>query len=232
MSRRGEMTVTEIQKRFDGKVEKQSFSTCPRRRSLDRLFPPRSPRLCVRIFHSRHHHAGRRERCPEPVEGRGSAGNHQGAARMKNGWELKLSREFLFYCLKRSTILEYVIYHSNRAACQIGVTKKTLEPYPIALPSLTEQKKIVAALAALKKSLLHQAFTGQHYSLEMILAVGHRAKSPRGSPFRPWATARLTEYLVKGFVMVPPLQPSVAFVKTKKPAICRVLMVTSEVMIP
>ena len=41
----------------------------------------------------------------------------------------------------------------------------------------------------------------QHYSLEMILAVGYRVKSPRGTQFRQWATARLSEYLVKGFVM-------------------------------
>lgn len=41
----------------------------------------------------------------------------------------------------------------------------------------------------------------KHYSLEMILAVGYRVKSPCGTAFRQWATARLKEYLVKGFVM-------------------------------
>ncbi len=41
----------------------------------------------------------------------------------------------------------------------------------------------------------------QHYSLKMILAVGYRVKSPRGTQFRQWATARLSEYLLKGFVM-------------------------------
>lgn len=41
----------------------------------------------------------------------------------------------------------------------------------------------------------------QHYSLEMILAVGYRVRSPRGTQFRQWATARLSEYLVKGFTM-------------------------------
>jgi hypothetical protein len=41
----------------------------------------------------------------------------------------------------------------------------------------------------------------KHYNLEMILAVGYRVKSPRGTVFRQWATARLKEYLVKGFVM-------------------------------
>lgn len=39
------------------------------------------------------------------------------------------------------------------------------------------------------------------YRLEMILAVGYRVKSPRGTQFRQWATAHLKEYLVKGFVM-------------------------------
>lgn len=40
-----------------------------------------------------------------------------------------------------------------------------------------------------------------HYSLEAILAVGYRVRSHRGTQFRQWATARLTEYLVKGFTM-------------------------------
>lgn len=39
------------------------------------------------------------------------------------------------------------------------------------------------------------------YSLPMILAVGYRVRSPRGTQFRQWATAHLAEYLVKGFVM-------------------------------
>jgi hypothetical protein len=43
--------------------------------------------------------------------------------------------------------------------------------------------------------------TLRHYRLEAILAVGYRVRSPRGTQFRQWATARLTEYLVKGFTM-------------------------------
>jgi hypothetical protein len=41
----------------------------------------------------------------------------------------------------------------------------------------------------------------RHYSLEAILAVGYRVRSPRGTQFRQWATARLSEFLVKGFVL-------------------------------
>ncbi len=41
----------------------------------------------------------------------------------------------------------------------------------------------------------------EHYSLPAILAVGFRVRSARGTQFRQWATARLSEYLVKGFTM-------------------------------
>ena len=41
----------------------------------------------------------------------------------------------------------------------------------------------------------------QLYNLDMILAVGYRVKSPRGTQFRRWATERLGEYLLKGFTM-------------------------------
>ncbi|WP_286720208.1 virulence RhuM family protein [Thalassolituus sp. UBA2009] len=40
-----------------------------------------------------------------------------------------------------------------------------------------------------------------HYSLPMILAIGYRVRSTRGTQFRKWATRTLEEYIVKGFVM-------------------------------
>lgn len=40
-----------------------------------------------------------------------------------------------------------------------------------------------------------------HYNLPMIMAIGFRVRSPRGTQFRRWAAAALSEYLVKGFVM-------------------------------
>lgn len=43
--------------------------------------------------------------------------------------------------------------------------------------------------------------TLKHYNLDMILAVGYRVRSPRGTQFRQWATTHLREYLVKGFVL-------------------------------
>lgn len=39
------------------------------------------------------------------------------------------------------------------------------------------------------------------YALEMILAIGFRVRSKRGTQFRQWANRNLKEYMVKGFVM-------------------------------
>ena len=41
----------------------------------------------------------------------------------------------------------------------------------------------------------------KHYNLDMILAIGYRVRSARGTQFRRWATQTLREYLVKGFVL-------------------------------
>ena len=40
-----------------------------------------------------------------------------------------------------------------------------------------------------------------YYNLDLILAIGYRVRSPRGTQFRQWATAHLREFIVKGFVM-------------------------------
>jgi hypothetical protein len=40
-----------------------------------------------------------------------------------------------------------------------------------------------------------------HYNLDVIISVGYRVKSLRGTQFRIWATKRLNEYIRKGFTM-------------------------------
>lgn len=41
----------------------------------------------------------------------------------------------------------------------------------------------------------------EHYNLDVIISVGYRVKSLRGTQFRQWATQRLREYIIKGFTM-------------------------------
>ena len=43
--------------------------------------------------------------------------------------------------------------------------------------------------------------TISYFNLDLILAIGYRVRSPRGTQFRQWATTHLREFIVKGFVM-------------------------------
>ena len=49
--------------------------------------------------------------------------------------------------------------------------------------------------------VVHSKKPVKTYSLDMIIAVGFRVKSDRGTEFRKWATERLKEYIVQGFTI-------------------------------
>ncbi len=62
--------------------------------------------------------------------------------------------------------------------------------------------------ATIKKYLIVQPEGGRrvkrlvdYYNLEMIIAVGFRVRSKRGTQFRKWANRHISEYLVKGFII-------------------------------
>ncbi len=40
-----------------------------------------------------------------------------------------------------------------------------------------------------------------YYNLDVVISVGYRVKSKQGTQFRIWATKRLKEYIIKGFVL-------------------------------
>ena len=66
---------------------------------------------------------------------------------------------------------------------------------------LIEAATIKSYLIVRSEGARHVSREVLHYSLPAILAVGYRVRSHRGTQFRQWATARLSEYLVKGFAM-------------------------------
>jgi len=43
--------------------------------------------------------------------------------------------------------------------------------------------------------------TTKYYNLDVIISVGYRVKSLRGTQFRQWATQRLKDYLVQGYAI-------------------------------
>ena len=60
--------------------------------------------------------------------------------------------------------------------------------------------------SAVVKEYLTTAQDGKHYrtkfyNLDVIISVGYRVRSHRGTQFRMWATQRLREYIIKGFTL-------------------------------
>lgn len=66
---------------------------------------------------------------------------------------------------------------------------------------LTPEATVKESLTVQHEGLREVKRTITFYNLDLILAIGYRVRSPRGTQFRQWATAHLKEYLVKGFVM-------------------------------
>ena len=46
-----------------------------------------------------------------------------------------------------------------------------------------------------------KSYVTKHYNLDAIISVGYRVNSIRGTQFRIWATQKLKEYIIKGFVL-------------------------------
>ena len=46
-----------------------------------------------------------------------------------------------------------------------------------------------------------QTTSVKHYNLDVIISVGYRVKSQQGTQFRIWATNKLSDYLLKGYVI-------------------------------
>jgi len=44
-------------------------------------------------------------------------------------------------------------------------------------------------------------YSTNYYNLDVVISVGYRVKSHRGTQFRIWATKQLKEFLIKGFVL-------------------------------
>jgi death-on-curing family protein len=70
------------------------------------------------------------------------------------------------------------------------------------LGNIFKEKELVKK--AVCKKFLHTAEDGKNYdtmfyNLDVIISVGYRVKSKRGTQFRQWATQRLKDHLVKGY---------------------------------
>jgi hypothetical protein len=82
-----------------------------------------------------------------------------------------------------------------------GKAKGTISEH---LQNIFEEGELAAA-SVVRKFRITAAdgknYETAHYNLDIIISVGYRVKSLRGTQFRIWATQRLREYIVKGFAM-------------------------------
>lgn len=62
-----------------------------------------------------------------------------------------------------------------------------------------KENSVVAFFATTAKD--GKQYNVAYFNLDVIISVGYRVKSHRGTQFRIWATERLREYIVKGFTM-------------------------------
>ena len=117
---------------------------------------------------------------------------------------------------------QLLIYRDGALALQVRLEGQTAwlpqrliaELFQIAVPTVNEhlaniyeEGELDPAATIRKFRIVQPEGTRQvtrmvdHYNLDAILAVGYRVRSPRGTQFRQWATARLSELLVKGFTL-------------------------------
>lgn len=98
--------------------------------------------------------------------------------------------------------VEGMVWLSQMQMSKLFATSKQTISYHIS--NILKENEL--SKASVVKEILTTATDGksypvEHYSLDMVLAVGYRVKGVRGTQFRQWATRNLSEYMVKGFVV-------------------------------
>jgi type I restriction enzyme, S subunit len=121
-------------------------------------------------------------------------------------------KDYFYWFLKTSNLRQFVEHSSKRAAGQDGVRKELLDEYPIPLPSISEQKRIVGilekAFAAIAKA---KANSEQNCKNAKEIFEGYLQKvfEEKGEK---WEEKMLGEVLVKTESIDPTKKPTKEFV--------------------
>lgn len=94
---------------------------------------------------------------------------------------------------------ETVWLTQDQMAELFGKAKSTINEH---IQNIYKEKELVKSETMHKFGISEfQQKAPNYYNLDVIISVGYRVKSLRGTEFRKWATARLREYIIKGFTM-------------------------------
>jgi type I restriction enzyme, S subunit len=109
--------------------------------------------------------------------------------------EKVLSKDYAFMFLKYSKIQEYIIHLSQRAVGQTGVNKEALEEYPILVPPLPVQQRIVSVLNG-AFSAIEKAKTNAEQNLKNAKELFESyLQSIFEKPLDNWVTCNLEEHI-------------------------------------
>ncbi len=116
--------------------------------------------------------------------------------------------EFLLYTTPDGKVKVEIFFHNDN----IWLTQKRMaELFGVQRPAITRHLKNIFASGELKEHsvcsiLEHTAedskkYKTKYYNLDAIISVGYRVNSTQATRFRIWATERLKEYMLKGFIL-------------------------------
>ncbi len=120
----------------------------------------------------------------------------------------KLDNQITFYQAPDGAVNIEVLYADEN----IWLTQKLMALlYDVSIPTVNEHLKNIFETQELEEDSVIRNFRitaadgktydTRHYSLEVIIAVGYRVGSERGTQFRQWATKILQNYIHKGFAL-------------------------------
>lgn len=116
--------------------------------------------------------------------------------------------EFLLYTSPGGEIKVDVFFHDEN----IWLTQKRMaELFDVQRPAITKHLKNIFESGELQEKIVssileHTAPDGKnykvkYYNLDAIISVGYRVNSRKATQFRIWATSKLREFIIKGFIL-------------------------------
>jgi hypothetical protein len=116
--------------------------------------------------------------------------------------------EFLLFTSPDGKVKVEIFFHNEN----IWLTQKRMaELFGVQRPAITKHLNNIIKEGELEENsvssiLEHTAEDGKayrtkYYNLDAIISVGYRVNSSQATKFRIWATERLKEYMIKGFVL-------------------------------
>ena len=94
---------------------------------------------------------------------------------------------------------ETVWLTQDQMALLFGKAKSTINEH---IQNVFKEGELIEAICIKRFGISEfQQKASNYYNLDVIISVGYRVKSLRGTQFRIWATQRLNEYIRKGFTM-------------------------------